>query len=82
MFLAQATVHTSGINWESVITIIASICAIVAVLGGFASKYVAGKITAAIREFQVAVVAKLDTRLTTVEDKLDRLNPLPSRRRP
>lgn len=73
MFLAQTTttVHTAGINWESVITIIGSVVTILAVVGALVSRAIGNKITAAIHEFQIAVIDKLDTRLTQVEDKLD-----------
>lgn len=62
-----ATVHTSGINWESVGTIIAAVVAAMTfVLGAFA-KYVSGQITGSIDKFRIDVIARLDTRITILE---------------
>jgi ABC-type lipoprotein release transport system permease subunit len=81
MILGQAAVHTTGINWGSVITIIASICTIIAILGALIGKYVAGKITSAINEFRIAVVDQLDTRLKGVEQTLETISRNNPRRR-
>jgi hypothetical protein len=82
MWIADATVHTTGINWESVVTIIASITTILAVLGAAVTRFVTGRITMAIHEFQIAVVDKLDSRLTELEAKVDTVNrKIPARTR-
>lgn len=82
MFLAQtvSTVHTTGINWESVFTIIGSIVTVLAIVGALATRTIGNKITAAIHEFQITVINKLDTRLTQVEDKLDDIRNITRRR--
>jgi pyruvate/oxaloacetate carboxyltransferase len=78
MFLATAAVHTTGINWTSVLTIVVSILSGIAVLSaGLASvvrsssRQVATTITAAINQFRIDVVNQLDVRLTAVETKMD-----------
>jgi hypothetical protein len=68
------TVHTTGVNWQSVLVIVASVVTIVSILGASIGHYVADRVTGAINAFQIAVVSKLDTRLTAVEEKLDTLN--------
>ena len=75
-YLAAATsvVHTTGVNWQSVLTITGSIVTLLTILGALVGRYIANRITAAIATFQNAVVSKLDTRLTIVETKLDTLN--------
>jgi hypothetical protein len=67
-------VHTTGVNWQSVIVIVASIVTILSLLGAAVGKYVANRVTGAINEFQIAVVQKLDTRLVAVEGKLDEIS--------
>lgn len=74
MILTDAAVHTTGINWTSVLTIIVSIVTLLSILGAIVGKYIANQITNAISRFQDAVVDKLDNRLTIVETKLDTLN--------
>lgn len=74
MVNAVTTVHTTGINWESVLTIVGAVCVILTTLGTYVARYVAGNVTTAINNFKIDVVAKLDTRLTTVETKLDEKN--------
>jgi len=78
IWLADATVHTSGINWASVLTIICSVCAIVGGIIVFVSRQISNNIavavTTAIDRFHLAVVTVLDTRLTKVEGKQDVMN--------
>jgi hypothetical protein len=77
MLLTEAleTVHTTGVNWVSVITIVASVVATISIIGGVFIKYLSGSIkegiVAAIDRFRIDVVNKLDLRLTAVETKLD-----------
>lgn len=71
MFLAEATVHTSGVNWLSVATIVSAIVVPLGLMFAFLArsmaKYIANSITRAIDGFHIAVVTVLDTRLTRVE---------------
>jgi hypothetical protein len=75
--IAQTAVHTVGINWPSVITIICSIVAALGVIFGFlaraVTKSLSRAITDAIRDFQISVVNLLATRLSIVETKVDLL---------
>jgi len=66
-WLADATVHTSGINWESVGTIIAAVVAAMTFVLGLFARYVSGQITGAIDKFRIDVIARLDTRITILE---------------
>jgi Kef-type K+ transport system membrane component KefB len=68
------TVHTAGVNWQSVLTIIGSIVTLVAIILTAIARYIAGKVTGAINEFRVSVVDQLTTRLTVVESKIDNIN--------
>ena len=74
MILAQA-VHTVGINWASVITIICSIVGALAIIFGmiarFVTKSLSRTITEAINQFRLSVVSELANRLTIVETKVD-----------
>jgi hypothetical protein len=65
--ILAATVQTSGINWESVFAISASVCAImVAVVGAFV-KIVGNQITRAIDKLRIDVLSNLEQRLAVVE---------------
>lgn len=77
MILAT-TVHTTGINWESVIAIVAAIVTVMSIVIGVIGKMIGNQITSAINKFRLDVVAQLDNRLTSVEQKL---NDLTNRRR-
>jgi hypothetical protein len=71
IFQAIATVHTTGVNWTSVVTIVGSVCVILGAMGTVIARYVSGQVTSAINVFRVDVVSKLDNRLSAVESKLD-----------
>jgi hypothetical protein len=71
MWLAT-TVHTSGINWETVGTLIGSIIAAVTLIFGFFARYISNRITASIDRFRIDVIAKMDTRLTVLEEIVGR----------
>jgi hypothetical protein len=70
MFLAT-TVHTSGINWASVLTIVCSIVGALAIVFGFitrfAAKYISREITASIDKLRVEIVSKMETRISLLE---------------
>jgi hypothetical protein len=68
------TVHTSGVNLESVVTIIGSVVAILTVIFGLATRYISSRITGAIDRLRLDVIQKLDIRLTAVETKIDTVN--------
>jgi hypothetical protein len=78
LWLSEAAVHTTGINWASVLTIICSVCVVVGGLIVWVSKQISNNIaiavTSAIDKFHLAVVNVLDTRLTKVEGKQDSMN--------
>lgn len=71
MIEAAATVHTSGINWESVITIVGSVVTVLSVVFGLiarsVSHYVANKITQAIDKLRIDVIDSMDKRVTSLE---------------
>jgi len=71
MVILATTVHTSGINWASVLTITGSVITVVTIVFGFIARLVSNQITSAINKFRIEVVTKLDIRLTHVEQKLD-----------
>lgn len=65
------TVHTSGINWQSVIAIVGGTITIMSIVFGLFAKVISDKITNAINKFRIDVVTQLDLRLTSVEAKLN-----------
>lgn len=69
MGLADAAVHTAGINWESVGTIIAATVAAMSFVFGVFARYVSGRITAAIDRFRIDVISKMDVRISILEEK-------------
>lgn len=60
------TVHTTGVNWESV----AAIVTILSIVFGFIARMVGSMIVRAIDKFQIRVVNQLEHRLTTVETQV------------
>lgn len=58
MFIAEATVHTSGINWESVATIAASVVVVVTAI----TSWFARVITHAINDLSTTLQLKLETK--------------------
>jgi hypothetical protein len=78
--LAQATVHTTGVNWESVIAIVASTIVILSAMIGAFAKIISDRITSAINRFRLDVVNQLDNRLTAVETKLNDIRNTQTRR--
>ena len=69
MGLADTVVHTTGINWESVGTIIAATVAAMSFIFGLSARYVSGRITTAIDKFRIDVISKMDTRISILEEK-------------
>ena len=65
--LAAAAVHTAGINWASVLTIIGSIVACMSVVFAAIARLVTSAITTAIDKFRIEVVAKMESRLAILE---------------
>lgn len=68
MALATA-VHTVGVNWESVGTIIAATVAAMSFIFGLFARYISGRITAAIDRFRIDVISKMDVRISILEEK-------------
>lgn len=58
MYLAEQTVKTSGINWESVTTIAASVVVIVGAITGWFTR----QITHAINDLSTTLQLKLETK--------------------
>lgn len=82
MVLAAQVVHTTGINWASVLTIILTVVTLVSFIVGFTSRYLGNRITGSIDKFRIEVVSQLDTRLTKVEEQLNAVrNQRPTGRR-
>jgi ABC-type lipoprotein release transport system permease subunit len=74
------TVHTAGVNWDSVaaiVGIISGVIATFAIIAGWVSKsfakYITNQITSSINQFRIEVVATLENRLTRVEDMAENL---------
>jgi hypothetical protein len=68
MFIEAVTaVHTTGINWASVTTIVASILGGMSIIIGIFAKLISNQITGGINKFRIDVVNSLDTRLTILE---------------
>jgi hypothetical protein len=71
MPIAEQVVHTTGINWASVLTIVLGIVTLLSIIVGFTSRYLGNRITGSIDKFRIEVVSQLDTRLTKVEAQID-----------
>ena len=74
------TVHTTGVNWDSVAAIVGIISGVIttfAIIVGWISKsfakYITNQITSSINQFRIEVVATLENRLTRVEDMTENL---------
>lgn len=75
--IAETTVHTSGINWASVLTLVSSIVVLISIIVGTFVRYLTRSITSAVNNLSVVLEAKLETkekvaqidrRLTIVEN--------------
>jgi hypothetical protein len=69
--VAQAVVHTTGINWQATLAIVGTIVTVMTVIIGAFAKFIGDKMTNAINKFRIDVVSALDLRLTSVEAKLE-----------
>jgi hypothetical protein len=65
--LAQTAVHTVGINWSSVLTIICSVVGAMAVIFAFIARLVTSAVTNSIDKFRIEVIAKMEVRLSILE---------------
>jgi len=69
--IAIQTVHTSGINVESVLVIVGSVTGTLGIVLGacarWLGRYVSGRITASIDRLRIDVIAALDVRVTALE---------------
>jgi hypothetical protein len=61
--LAQAAVHTVGVNWESVF----AICGILSCVFGILAAYISARVTGAIDKLRIEVISKMETRLSLLE---------------
>lgn len=59
--------HTVGINWPSVLTIICAIVGAVAIIFAGIAKVVTNAVTNSIDKFRIEVIAKMETRLSILE---------------
>jgi hypothetical protein len=66
-FLAAASVHTEGVNWELVIAIVTCVVTTMTVVFGLFARYVSGQITGAINQFRIEILQKMENRLTVLE---------------
>ncbi len=66
-----ASVHTTGINWASVITIVCSVVGALAIIFAaitrFFARYISDRITGAIDKLRLDVLAQMDKRVTILE---------------
>jgi hypothetical protein len=60
-------VHTTGINWPSVLTIVCAIVGALAIIFGVIARAVSNSVTSAIDHFRIEVITKMDTRLALLE---------------
>lgn len=67
---STAPVHTTGVNWASVVTITAAVVVIMTTVFSIVARYITSRIGGAVDRFRIEVVDKLDTRLTSVETTL------------
>lgn len=67
-------VHTTGINWISVTTIIVGITVVMSALLSVIARYIANRVTDSINRLRIDVVDKIDTRLSVVEKTLELIN--------
>lgn len=65
--VADATVHTSGINWESLITVISAIVVAVSVIVGGFTRYQSKIISAAVDRLGERLESKLETKEKVAE---------------
>ena len=78
MIIAVATVHTSGINWESVATIITAIIVVSTAITGYVGRQITHAVTDLGDRLEAKLetketVARIDTRLTVLEATMRRL---------
>lgn len=69
------TVHTSGVNWQSVAAIVGAVVVAMSAVFGLIARVVSNQITGAINKFRIEVVDKLDRRLTRIEAQGERRRP-------
>jgi hypothetical protein len=67
IWLAAASVHTEGVNWELVAAVVTCVVTTMTVVFGLFARLVSGQITSAIDRFRIEVVSVMDKRLTIVE---------------
>lgn len=71
LWLADTTVHTTGVNWVATVTIVVGVATVISIIGGFFVRYISKEITVgitgAIDRLRIDVISSLETRLTTVE---------------
>jgi hypothetical protein len=67
MILAEITTHTSGINWESVGTIVAAVVAFITLALSIIGRLVTNKITGSIDKFRIDVISRMDVRISLLE---------------
>ena len=63
----MVTEHTTGINWESVATIVSCVAVTMSLIIGAFAKVISSQITRAIDKFRIQVIAELHDRVTKLE---------------
>jgi hypothetical protein len=62
-----STVHTAGVNWESVAVIVSAIATTMAFILTLFARVIGGSIAGAVDKLRIEVIAKMDNRITTLE---------------
>ncbi len=68
------TVHTSGVNWDSVAVIVSSCVAVLGFIFALVAKWVSGMIVRAIDTFRIEMITainSLDKRIGTLETRAE-----------
>jgi hypothetical protein len=65
--VTQLPVHTVGINWSSVLTIVGSVVVIMSTVLGFLAKLITVAITKAIDKLRIDVIDGMEKRLSLLE---------------
>lgn len=72
--VTELTTHTSGVNWESVATIVSSVAVIMSLIIGVFAKVISNQIAGAINKLRLDVISSLDLRVVALEQwKADHL---------
>jgi hypothetical protein len=65
--LASGSIHTTGVNWELVSAVVTCVVLVMTAVFSVIAKLVTNQISGAINRFRIEVIAKMDNRLTILE---------------